>query len=61
MNDGVGMVVLGLAEIVWGLEFAHKIEGVFALTRVVTSSQTMCLRTIFIGIKSDVVLGEQVT
>ena len=37
MDDGVGMVILGLDEIVWKLEFSHKIEGVFALARVVTS------------------------
>ena len=61
VDDGVWVLILDLAEIVWGLGFSHKIEGVFALARVATSPQTMCLRTLFIGIKPDVVLGEQVT
>ena len=60
-DDGVWMVILGLAEIVRGIRVSHKIEGAFVLARVVTYPQTMCLRTLFIGIKPDVVLGEQVT
>ena len=61
VDDGVWMVVLGLAEIVRRIRVSHKIEGVLVLERVVSYPQTICLRTLFIGIKPDVVLGEQVT
>ena len=60
-NDGVWVVILGLVEIVRGIRVSHKIEGVFALARVVTYPQMMCLRTLFIRFKPNVVLGEQVT
>ena len=65
MDDDGGRRSVGgdfrFAEIVWGIRVSYKIEGVFALARVVTYPQTMCLSTLFIGIKPDVVLGEQVT
>ena len=38
MYDGVGMMIFGLAEIVWELGFSHKIEGVFAALAGVVSS-----------------------
>ena len=57
VDDGVCMTLLGLAEIVLGIRVSHKIEGVFVLARVVSYLQTMCLRTLFIGIKPYVVLG----
>ena len=60
-DDGVWVVVLGLPEIVRGIRVSHKIEGVFIFSRVVSYPQMICLRTLFIGIKLDLVLGEQVT
>ena len=54
-GGGIWVAILGLAEIVRGI-------GVFSQDRrVVTYPQTMCLRTLFRGIKPNVVLGEQVT
>ena len=60
-NDGVWVVILGLVEIVRGIRVSHKIEGVFALARVVTSPPNDVPTYPIIGINTDVVLGEQVT